>query len=249
MGTANSGAASSAAANRRPASPEAVQRLRVTFSQDGALRYVGHLDVVRAWERALRRAGVPLAYSAGFNPGPRLYFASGLQLGATGRAEIVDVLLTRALAPETFRAAAGPHLPAGLTVVTVEEAPLKTPALQALLRASVWQVDVQSGEEPAALARRCDALLAQETITARRRRKGQWIDYNLRPLVLALGHEGRPEPGWHRLSMTLRSEPDATGRADAVLAALGLGDAVARIQRLRLIFAGDESLGRGLETG
>jgi radical SAM-linked protein len=76
---------------------EAVQRLRITFSQAGALRYVGHLDMVRTWERGLRRAGVPLAYSGGFNPGPRLYFASGLPLGATGRAEIVDVLLTEAM--------------------------------------------------------------------------------------------------------------------------------------------------------
>lgn len=221
---------------------EAVQRLRVTFSQTGALRYVGHLDMVRTWERALRRAGAPLAYSGGFNPGPRLYFASGLPLGATGRAEIVDVLLTETMAPNAFLAAVGPHLPAGLSLVHAAEAPLKTPALQGVLRASAWQVDVQSDVAPAALAGRVETLLAQETVTAHKQRKGRPVDYDLRPLILAMGYAGQPEPGWHRLSMTLRSEPSATGRADAVLAALGLGDSVARIERMQLIFASEGSL-------
>lgn len=215
---------------------EAVRRLRITFSQSGALRYVGHLDVVRTWERGLRRAGVPLAYSAGFNPGPRLYFASGLPLGATGRAEIVDVLLTQALAPDAFVAQVAPHLPPGLSLIRAEEAPLKTPALQGLLLASVWQVDVQCDETPAALAGRVETLLAQETVAANKRRKGRPTHYDLRPLILALSCHGQPEPGWHRLSMTLRSEPSATGRADAVLAALGLDKAVARIERMQLVF-------------
>lgn len=236
MCTANGGKAMATTPKVGPVSKEAVQRLRVTFSQDGALRYVGHLDMVRTWERALRRAGVPLAYSAGFNPGPRLYFASGLPLGATGRAEIVDVLLTEVMARDGFLAAVGPHLPAGLALIRAEEEPLKTPALQGLLRASVWQVDVQSDETPAALASRIDALLAQETIPAHKRRKGRDAGYDLRPLVLELSYAGQPEPGWHRLAMILRSEPSATGRADAVLAALGLAEAVARIERMHPVF-------------
>jgi radical SAM-linked protein len=226
----------------KTANAEAVQRLRVTFSQSGALRYVGHLDVVRTWERGLRRAGVPLAYSGGFNPGPRLYFASGLPLGATGRAEIVDVLLTEANAPDTFLAVVGPHLPAGLALIRAGEAPLKTPALQGLLRASVWQVDVQSDESPAELSGRVDALLAGVAVMTSKRRKGRQVEYDLRPLVLVITYQGQPEPGWHSLSMTLCSEPSATGRADAVLAALGLGEAVARIERVQLIFAGENSL-------
>ena len=66
--------------------------------------------------------------------------------------------------------------------------------------------------------------------------------WGLRPLVLAISYQGPGEPGWHRLRMTLRSEPSATGRADAVLAALGLGEAVARIERLQLIFAEERKL-------
>ncbi len=87
------------------------QRLRITFSQQGVLRYVGHLDVVRTWERALRRASIPLAYSEGFNPQPRLFFAAALPLGATGQREIVDVVLAESMAPEAFHARVQPHLP------------------------------------------------------------------------------------------------------------------------------------------
>jgi len=223
----------------KTANAEAVQRLRITFSQSGALRYVGHLDMLRTWERGLRRAGVPLAYSGGFHPGPRFYFASGLPLGATGRAEIVDVLLTEAMEPEAFLATVSPHLPPGLNLIDAEEAPLKTPALQGVLQASVWQVDAQSDEAPAVLAGHVEALLAGEAVQASKRRKGKQVEYDLRPLVLAIRYEGQPEPGWHRLRMTLRSEPSATGRADAVLAALGLGEVVARIERLQLVFASE----------
>ena len=249
METTNDGADDRPTSAARAINAEAVQRLRITFGQAGALRYVGHLDMVRTWERGLRRAGVPLAYSGGFHPGPRFYFASGLPLGATGRAEIVDVLLTEAITPEAFLAAVGPHLPPDLSLAHAEEAPLKTPALQAVLQASVWQVDVESDEPPAALAGRIDALLAAEAVSASKRRKGRQVDYDLRPLVLAISYQGQPEPGWHRLSMTLRSEPSATGRADAVLAALGLSEAVARIERVQLIFTSEHSCDERPATG
>ncbi len=130
--------------NNMPEAAVQAQRLRVTYSHQGALRYVGHLDVVRTWERALRRAEVPLAYSEGFNPQAKLQFASGLPLGTTGRAEIMDVLLTEVTDPAAFAGQVTPHLPAGLAIVAVAEAPVKTKALQGLLRSSDWQADVQT---------------------------------------------------------------------------------------------------------
>lgn len=219
-----------------------VQRLRLTFSQTGVLRYVGHLDLGRTWERALRRAGVPLAYSEGYNPQPKLYFASGLPLGAAGRQEVADVILTQDMAPDAFIASVNPHLPVGLVLTHAEAAPLKTPALQALLRQSQWQVDVMSDEPAASMAQRVEAFLSQAVVIGKRQRKGRSVSYDLRPLVLALSYAGQPEPRWHRLAMILRSEPSATGRPDAVLQALGLDGAGARIERLSLIFAGADSL-------
>lgn len=222
--------------DQNAASQPEQQRLRLTFSQGGAMRYVGHLDMVRTWERSLRRAAVPLAYTSGFNPGPRLFFASGLPLGCTGRAELADVVLNTAMEPTAFQAQVAPHLPPGLVLYHVEEAPLKTPALQAVLKASLWQVDVASDAAPDTLRARITDFLQAETVTAGKQRKGRQVSYDLRPLVLAVSHEGQPEAGWHRLLMTLRSEPSATGRADAVLAALDLNDPAARIERLQLLF-------------
>src|SRR5512136_903583 len=68
-------------------------RLRITFSKSGALRYTGHLDLQTTWERIVRRAGLPLAYTQGFHPGPRIQIASALPLGFIGHAEIVDIWL------------------------------------------------------------------------------------------------------------------------------------------------------------
>lgn len=212
------------------------QRLRITFSQGGALRNVGHLDMVRTWERALRRAGVPLAYSEGFNPQAKLQFASGLPLGTTGQSEIVDVVLTQPMPPPDFADQVTPHLPPGLAIVAVEEAPLKTKALQGLLRSSDWQADVQTPLDAAEMQARVAVFMESAFVPASRQRKGRRADYDLRSLVLVMKYDGEPEPGWRRLSMTLRSEPAATGRVDAVLAALELADASARIERLRLTF-------------
>ena len=221
----------------KPAGPQQVQRLRLIFSQQGVLRYVGHLDLVRTWERALRRASVPLAYSEGFNPQPRVFFAAALPLGATGQREVVDVVLTEAIAPDAFVARVAPHLPSGLTLIDASEAPIKTPALQSLLRTSAWQVEVQTDDSPQALVERINDFMAKETFSSTRKRKGQAVTYDLRALILAIHYEGQSELGWHRLTMVLRSEPNATGRPDAVLTALGLGDKLARIDRLGCTFA------------
>lgn len=212
------------------------QRLRLTYRQREQMRYVGHLDVVRTWERALRRAAVPLAYSQGFNPQPRLQFASALPMGATGDGEIVDVVMDEPMEPESFLFQVQPQLPRGLELVGVQEVPLKSPALQSQKGVSEWQVEVKSDLDQAELSRRVEALLAREKIMQQRQRKGREVRYDLRPLIVAARYEG-PEPnGWHRLTLHLRSEPGATGRPEQVLEALGLGELPLRMHRLRVVY-------------
>lgn len=212
------------------------QRLRLTFRQREQMRYVGHLDVVRTWERALRRAAVPLAYSQGFNPQPRLQFASALPMGATGDQEIVDVVLDEPMAPEAFQERVQPQLPQGLELVGVQELPLKSPALQSQKAVSEWQVEVRSDLDQDELSGRIEALLVKEEIWQHKQRKGREVTYDLRPLVVAARYEG-PEPdGWHRLTLHLRSEPGATGRPEQVLEALDLGRLPLRMHRLRTLY-------------
>lgn len=218
-------------------SPSAVQRLRVTYGKGEAMRYVGHLDLVRAWERVLRRAAVPLAYSQGFNPQARLQFASALPVGASGERELFDALMVETVAPDAFLAAVRPQLPAGLVLVSAQEVPLKGKSLQALLRASRWQVDLETDVSDAEIDAHVRRLLAAPQVPASRQRKGKAITYDLRPLILNLARGQSPHPGWQRLNMTLRSEPSATGRPDAVLAALDLDQLNARLTRLECLLA------------
>jgi radical SAM-linked protein len=115
-------------------------RLRITFAKTPAMRYTGHLDLHRAWERTFRRAGLPLAYSQGFNPHPRLNLASALPLGFTGEAEVIDAWLDEDLPLSQVQSALQPALPPGLQLVQIESVDLHLPALQTVLEASEYRL-------------------------------------------------------------------------------------------------------------
>ncbi len=95
-------------------------RLRITFAKTPAMRFTGHLDLHRAWERTFRRAGLPLAYSEGFNPHPRLNLASALPLGFTGQGEVIDAWLEQDLPLPEIQAALQRALPPGFQVAQIE---------------------------------------------------------------------------------------------------------------------------------
>ena len=214
-------------------------RLRLTFVHGAALRWISHLDLVRLWERALRRAGLPVAYTRGFNPQIRLQFAAALPTGCYGRAEVADLWLERPVPPDEFAARVRAQLPPGIELTDVQEVDLRLPSLQTQLRAADWRVAVEvptlSAEE---LAARVAALLAADELPhARRRREGETPhSYDLRPLIEALWVEGVDPDGWLVLRMRLRAAAGATGRPDAVLDVLGLGDRPQRSERLALHF-------------
>lgn len=100
-----------------PPPPPVVQRLRLRYAKRGRLRFVSHRDFARALERALRRAGVPMAYSAGFNPHPRISYVGAAPTGAASEAEYVEIALAQVVAPESLRRALDAVLPAGLDIV------------------------------------------------------------------------------------------------------------------------------------
>jgi radical SAM-linked protein len=137
------------------------QRLRVTFAKGPQLKYISHLDLTLTWERALRRAGVPLAYSQGFNPQARLQLASALPLGYTGTAEVMDVILDEPMPPAEFSARVHPVLPAGLTISAVEEVEIKSPSLQSVLRRAEYRVTAEAWLPTNELNERISDLLAR----------------------------------------------------------------------------------------
>jgi len=210
-------------------------RLRITFAKGEEIKYISHLDLMRVWERTLRRAGVPLAYSHGFNPRPKISIAAPLPVGFMGRAEVMDVWLTRYISPKTFAKCLAPHLPPGLEVLSVEVVYPKSPSLQSQVRSAEYRVTVECAESREEIEGRLRGLLSAERLPRQRRGK----EYDLRPLIEDLWVEGWAEGGWV-LGMRLRAGAGGTGRPDEVLKALGLANRPHTIWRERLIFGLDK---------
>lgn len=216
------------------------QRLRVSFVKGPKLKYISHLDLNLAWERALRRAGVPLAYSQGHNPQAKLQLASGLPLGYTGSAEVMDVILVEPMSPAEFQDLVRPALPAGLALNSVEEVPLKSPSLQSALREAVYRVRVETWLPADELTQGIAELLAADHLEQQRVRKGRLETFDLRPLMKGIALESvDEEEGKVILSMRLSAGQRGNVRPDAVLAALGLEDAYAQVERTQLLFEFD----------
>jgi radical SAM-linked protein len=214
-------------------------RIRITFAKTPAMRFTGHLDLHRAWERTFRRAGLPLAYTEGFNPHPRLNLASALPLGFTGQGEVIDAWLEQDLPLPEIQSALGRALPPGLQVTAIETVDLRLPALQTVLEASEYHVTFL--EPFPELSDRVQALLSAASLPRRRRER----DYDLRPLVLdisALPADPSSPPDASdgpQISLRLVAREGATGRPEEVLEVLGYDPQLARVHRTRLLFHTD----------
>lgn len=210
-------------------------RLRLVFAKKKEIKYISHLDLALAWERALRRAQIPLAYSQGFNPRPKMQFASGLPLGSTGRAELLDIILTEPLPPAEAHRRIGPKLPAGLGLHSVTEVPLKAPTLQPLLRQADYRVTVETDLPAEELSTRIADLLAAEKIIQTRWRKKRTEEFDLRPWLHELRLESAAD-GDAVLTIRVTAGQHGNLRPEAVLKALGLAGNWAEIERTQLIF-------------
>ena len=219
-------------------------RLRIVFSKDGLLAYTSHLDLARMWERSLRRAGVPLAYSQGFNPRPRLQLAAALPLGHTGEAEWLDVWLEKPMSVGDLSRALVPTLPDGLTIGQVRQVMAKEPALQTQIVSAEYRVTVEwypelvegRSEPPEEVEARVERVLSAKKLLQERRGR----QYDLRPLIERLWLE-QAGAGKVVLGMRLAARAGATARPEAVVEALGMGGAFARYHRRRLMIGADES--------
>jgi len=204
-------------------------RYRISFHKTHAMRYTGHLDLHTTWERAFRRAGLPLAYSQGFHPQPRLNLACALPLGFTSEAELLDVWLEQELEPETVKTKLAPVLPPGIWLHTVTAVMTKEPALQVQVQSAVYVITLLESVE--SLDQAIAALMAATELPRVRRGK----TYDLRPLIESLIRLPDNPEGWPRLQVRLAARDSATGRPEELLDALGLPVHAARIHRTRLI--------------
>ena len=218
---------------------EPKQRLRITFAKERSLRYIGHLDLARTWERVFRRAGLPTAYSQGFNPRPRFQIAAALPVGVIGQSELLDLWVLEVLAPEQTLSRLRGVVPEGLRVRDVQEVDLRAPSLQSQMRAASYRAVLHSQEPVEAMRARVQALLDAPTLLRKRHHKGKEQVYDLGPLIQRLEVE-RGGAGERVMTMRLQASPEGAGRPDEVLDALGLSMASHSIERTNLHFEFDK---------
>jgi radical SAM-linked protein len=211
------------------------QRLRITYSRGSQVQYVGHLDMMRFWERVLRRSKAPISYSEGFSPHAQIAMIAPLSVGMTGRAELIDVFLAEPMQPGEFWDRLQACLPPGITIIAVEDVPLAEPSLQSQLRAVEYEITLLQELDIVGVERRIAALLAAESFPWVHRREKQSKEYDLRPLVQDLQLVRRD--GRYVLIARLKAEDSGTGRADQLAAALELSDGIAHAERTALLLA------------
>jgi len=203
------------------------QRVRIFFRKEGLLRFISHHDLMRLFERALRRAGLPLKLSEGFNPRPQVSFPLALALGVESRAEIVEFELTEWVSPRRVREKLERQLPEGIGISSGQSVAYGEKA-----EVVASEFSVEMGTPPPDFEARLAAFMAAATVMLERSGKSAGKRLNVRSFVRAAHFDGKT------LRLDLSVSPAGSVRPDEVIqAVLGrpLDDAAPlRITRTRL---------------
>ncbi len=208
------------------------QRLHITFGKFEALKYTSNLDVAKLWERVLRRADLPILYSAGFNLRPRIALASALPLGISSECEILDVSLKEPIALDGLAERLAAVSPPGLRIIRIVQVPVRAPALQTLVRSAEYRIRFEEGISPELIAARIRALLQADSLDTRRERKGKITTVDLRPLIYDLRVDENGD-----LLAHLAVGDRGNLRPDELLDAMNLADQFVSVHRFRLHLA------------
>ena len=187
-------------------------KLRVRFSKQGKIRFTSHRDVARIWERALRRAGIPVAYTEGFSPRPKLSFGLALSTGHESLGEYLDVNARDAIGPDELVDRVNLALPYGMEAQVAEPLEAGADSLQQAVTSCTWHFELP-GLAPAVVAR----TLATDEIVLTRERKGHALTEDIRPCILAL-RVLPPGTGFGNVEAELATQPRSLRPAELVSA-------------------------------
>jgi len=210
-------------------------RIRVRYTKGHSLRFTGHLDLQRIWERLLRRSELPLRYSQGFHPRARINLASALPLGCISESELLDFWMDKPLPPEEIQSRLVSTALPDLEIKSVYFVDLREASLQSQMVASEFEVHFFDPQDTKILHEKINDLLTKKTIIRTRRNK----TYDLLPLILKLDIFSL-ESGEIGLQMSLNAEPGATGRPDEALDELGYANTKYLVKRTQLILSSDK---------
>src|SRR4030042_1342047 len=211
-----------------------MQRLRLKFSRGQELKFLSHLDLMRLWERALRRAGLPLAYSEGFTPHPQIALAAPLLVGVTSDVELMDVSLSRWVSPQSFVTQIEKQLPCGIVLLEVRPVGVEIPSLQSQVRFVEYRVEVETDAGREKVDSALKSFLSRKDLPWHHHRDTGDRYYDLRALVddvwLMDCHDSICV-----LGMRLRCDEKGAGRPEQVTIALGFLQRPKSIHRTKLI--------------
>ena len=193
-----------------PPPPPTVQRVRLRYTKRGRLRFTSHRDIARAFERALRRARVPMAYSAGFSPHPKISWVGATPTGVASEAEYVEIGLAERVDLEQLRTGLDESLPLGIDVIEAVEAPVGT-SLPDRIEASLWTLRLPGvTSDAASLA--VDAFVAAQEVPVERLTKKGMRQMDARGPVVSMQvvPPDPPDDTVPHVAGTLRDAPCAT---------------------------------------
>ena len=211
-----------------------MHRLRIRFSRGQEVKFISHLDIMRLWQRALHRAGLPLAYSEGFTPHPRISLASPLPIGVTSETELMDIFCTKWVSPHFSTNTLSQQLPIGVEILQVYSIAPTMPSLQSQVRHAEYRVEVETEKGQQEVETALVNLLKLKQLPWQHQRDTGTRNYDLRALIddlwLIDWHSG-----YATIGMRLRCDSSGAGRPEQVIAASGIGHHPRSVHRNKLI--------------
>ena len=164
-------------------------RMLAVFEKGERIRHIGHLDIQRSVQRGLRRSGLPVAYSQGFNPHILITFASALSTGACGKREIMDVTMAEEVDEKEFLTRMNRAMPPEMQLKEARAVDSKHPSLMGMVRAAVYDLAIRDEETGRMLIAAIPAMMEKERIPAMRKTKTKLTEVNIKPLILSISGE------------------------------------------------------------
>ena len=202
------------------------QKVQLGFTKRGEMRFVGHLELAHLFHRASKRAGLPLCYSEGFHPMPRIIFARALPVGVESLNEIVHLELERRFSPQEVRKRLNAALPGGVEIMNAKEV-ISLSSSTPFPSSTVYRVSLDDHLSKEETLRRIEKALGKKELYIDQERKGKKRRMDIRPLIermeLQEAETGREEAGRWRVELVLRNEAGGTAKPlEVVGATLGL---------------------------
>ncbi len=211
-----------------------MHRLRVRFKRGGEVKFISHLDLIRLWQRAFQRARIPIAYSEGFSPHPRLSLAAPLPIRVTSDTELMDIHLTNWVSPHFLTSALSQQLPSGIEILQAYSIAPNQPSLQSQVRFAEYQVTVKMERGKAEIEAAITNLLSAKHLPWQHQRDTGPRHYDLRELISDLWPMDY-KPPYGTIGMRLRCDSGGSGRPEQVSLALGFTSPPQSIHRTKLI--------------